>query len=215
MEGDLMISLSTLGLYIPAVLLMVLTPGPAILFTLDRSLSFGRRAGFVTAAGLLSGTCVLFVCAALGLTAVLQASRFAYGALKIAGAMYLAYLGIRTILAAPAEVRDVRRAGPHPPSPRHYLGGLTTELLNPKAAMFYVSVLPQFLDLHAGHVIAQLLLLGGLFVVFAACSLAMVVMSSTHIRSLLVRHPRYWSISRWVTGCVFIGFGARLALERR
>jgi threonine/homoserine/homoserine lactone efflux protein len=209
-----MISLRTLGVYIPAVLLMVLTPGPAILFTLNRSLSFGRRAGFATAAGLLSGTCVLCVCAALGLTAVLQASRLAYGALKIAGAVYLAYLGFRTILAAPGALLNVRRAGPSPPS-RHYLGGLTTELLNPKAAIFYVSVLPQFLDLNRGHVIGQLLLLGSIFVVFAASALAMVVMSSIHVRSLLLRHPRYWSMTRWVTGCAFIGLGTRLALERR
>jgi threonine/homoserine/homoserine lactone efflux protein len=210
-----MLSLSTLSIYIPAVLLMVVTPGPAILFTLNRSLSFGRRAGFVTAAGLLSGTCVLFLCAALGLTAVLRASGFAYGALKIVGALYLAFLGVRTILAAPAELRDVRAAGSHAPSRRYYLGGVTTELLNPKTAMFYVSVLPQFVDVNAGHVIAQLLLLGGIFVVFAAWSLAMVIMSSTHVRALLVRHPRYWSVARWITGCVFIGSGARLAFDRR
>jgi threonine/homoserine/homoserine lactone efflux protein len=100
-------------------------------------------------------------------------------------------------------------------SRQHYLGGLTTELLNPKTAMFHVSVLPQFLDLRAGHVTARLFLLGGIVVVFAAGSLAAVVVTSTHVRSLLVRHPKYQSLSRWVTGCVFIGFGERLALERR
>lgn len=210
-----MVSLNTLTLYIPAVLFMVLTPGPAILFTLNRSLSSGRPAGFVTVAGLLSGSCVLFVSAALGLTVLLHASTLAYAALKIAGALYLMYLGIRTIVAAPVDLPALQRARPHPSSRRYYLGGLTTELLNPKGAMFYISVLPQFVDLNAGHVIVQLLLLGSIFLLFAAGALTMVVVSSTRVRSLLVCHPKCQSIARWITGGVFIGFGARLALERR
>ena len=210
-----MISSSTLAIYLPAVLFLVLTPGPAILFTLNRSLSFGRRAGFVTAAGLVSGTCILQVSAVLGVSAILQVSPIAYAALKITGALYLVYLGVRTILAMPADLRDAAPAGPPRSWRQDYLGGLTTELLNPKTAMFYVSVLPQFVDLHAGQVTAQLLLLGGVFVVFAAGSLAMVVLSSVHVKSPLLRHPGYESLSRWITGSVFIGFGARLALERR
>jgi threonine/homoserine/homoserine lactone efflux protein len=210
-----MISPSTLAIYLPAVLFLVLTPGPAILFTLNRSISFGRRAGFVTAAGLLSGTCILQVSAVLGVSAILQVSPIAYAALKIAGALYLVYLGVRTILGAPPDLRDAAPAGPPRSWRQDYLGGLTTELLNPKTAMFYVSVLPQFVDLHAGHVTAQLLLLGGIFVVCAAGSLAMVVQSSVHVKCLLVRHPGYASLSRWITGSVFVGFGARLALERR
>lgn len=209
-----MVSLNTLAIYIPAVLVMVLTPGPAILFTLNRSLSSGRTAGFVTVAGLLSGSGVLFVTTSLGLTALVQASTLAYAVLRITGAAYLVYVGIHTILAAPVDLQDVR-ARPHASTLRYYLGGLTTELLNPKAAMFYISVLPQFVDLNAGHLIGQLLLLGGIFVLFATCALTMVVISSTRVRSLLVRHPKYLRISRQVTGCVFIGLGARLALERR
>jgi threonine/homoserine/homoserine lactone efflux protein len=210
-----MISSRTLAIYLPAVLFLVLTPGPAILLTLNRSLSFGRRAGFVTAAGLLSGTCILQVSAVLGVSAILQVSPIAYAALKITGALYLVYLGVRTILAVPADLRDAAPAGPPRSWRQDYLGGLTTELLNPKTAMFYVSVLPQFVDLHAGQVTAQLLLLGGVFVVFAAGSLAMVVLSSVHVKSLLLRHPGYESLSRWITGSVFIGFGTRLALERK
>ncbi|HLJ61782.1 MAG TPA: LysE family translocator [bacterium] len=210
-----MVSFGTLALYIPAVLLMVLTPGPAILLTLNRSLSFGRRAGLVTAAGLLSGTCLLQASAALGLTVVLQASGVAYEALKIAGALYLTYLGVRTFLAGADDLTRARRDGPRPSSRRHYLGGIATELLNPKTAMFYVSILPQFVDVGAGRVTTQLFLLGAIFVVFATCSLAAIVMTSTHVRSLLVRRPGIWTIARRVTGCVFIGFGARLALEPR
>jgi len=157
----------------------------------------------------------LFVTTSLGLTALVQASTLAYAALRITGAAYLVCVGIHTILATPADLPNVRRARPHASSLQYYLGGLTTELLNPKAAMFYISVLPQFVDLNAGHLIRQLLLLGGIFVLFATCALTMVVISSTRVRSLLVRHPKYLRISRWVTGCVFIGFGARLALERR
>jgi len=209
------LSLGTLALYVPAVLIMVLTPGPAILLTLNRSLAFGRRAGLATAAGLLSGTCLLQASAALGLTVVLQASGVAYEILKIAGALYLTSLGVRTFFAGADNLTRVRREGPRPSSRRHYLGGIATELLNPKTAMFYVSILPQFVDVGAGRVATQLLALGAIFVVFAACSLAVIVMSSTHVRSLLVRRPRVWIIARRVTGCVFIGFGARLALEPR
>lgn len=210
-----MLSPTTLALYIPAVLLMVLTPGPAILLTLNRSLSFGRRAGLATAAGLLTGTCILQASAVLGLTVVLQASGVAYEALKIAGALYLTYLGLRTFLAGSDDVTRARREGPRPSSRWHYVGGIATELLNPKTAMFYVSILPQFVDVGVGRVTAQLFALGAIFVVFAACSLAAIVLSSTHVRSVLVRHPGVWSLARRVTGCVFIGFGARLALEPR
>ncbi len=207
-------SLGTLALYVPAVLVMVLTPGPAILYTLNRSLAFGRRAGAAAAAGLLSGTCVLQLTAALGLTAVLATSSAAYEAVRIAGALYLGYLGVRAMLAGggPAhEGAGHARLSPH----RHYVGGIATELLNPKTAMFYVSVLPQFVDIHAGHAAVQLLVLGAIFAVFAAASLALIVTSSARVRSLLLRYPAAWTVGRRLTGCVFIGFGARLALERR
>ena len=210
-----MVSLSTLAVYLPAVLVLTLTPGPAILLTLSRSLAHGRRAGLATAAGLLCGTCILQTGAALGLTAILQISPIAYATLRILGALYLGYLGVRTVLAGPIGLPPAAEARPSPSWRQAFIGGLATELLNPKTAMFYVSVLPQFLDLHAGRVPSQLFVLGGIFVVFAACSLTLVVMLSTRVRALLVGHPRVESASRWLTGCVFVGFGARLAFERR
>ena len=209
-----MISATALALYVPAVLVMVLTPGPAIFFTLNQSLAYGRRGGFATAAGLVSGTIILFTCASLGLTVVLQASAVAYDLLKVAGAGYLVYLGIRAIVAA--------GDGPFITAPdgessllHHYLRGLATELLNPKTAMFYISVLPQFVNRAAGHVTVQMLLLGGVFAVFAAGSLTMVTLSSSRLKVALAGSPRVQAISRWATGTVLIGFGVRLAVERR
>jgi threonine/homoserine/homoserine lactone efflux protein len=208
------ISATTLALYIPAVIVMVLTPGPAIFFTLNRSLAYGRRGGFATAAGLVSGTIILFTCAALGLTVILRASAGAYDLLKIAGAAYLVYLGIRAIAAA-GDGRFVTAPDAESSLLHHYIRGLAAELLNPKAAMFYISVLPQFVNRAAGHVTVQMLLLGGVFAVFAAGSLTMVTLSSSRLKAALAGSPRVQVLSRWATGTVLIGFGVRLAFERR
>ena len=209
-----MISATALALYVPAVLLMVLTPGPAIFFTLNQSLAHGRRGGFATATGLISGTIILFTCASLGLTVILQASAVAYDLLKVGGAGYLVYLGIRAIAAA--------GNGPFITAPdaessllHHYLRGLATELLNPKAAIFYASVLPQFVNRAAGHVTLQMLLLGGIFAIFAAGSLTMVTLSSRRVKAAVAASPRVQAFSRWATGLVLIGFGVRLAFERQ
>ena len=209
-----MISATTLALYIPAVIVMVLTPGPAIFFTLNQSLAHGRRGGFAAAAGLVSGTIILFTCAALGLTVILRASAGAYDLLKIAGAAYLVYLGIRAIAAA-GDGRFVTAPDAESSLLHHYSRGLAAELLNPKAAMFYISVLPQFVNRAAGHVTVQMLLLGGVFAVFAAGSLTMVTLSSSRLKAALAGSPRVQVLSRWATGTVLIGFGVRLAFERR
>jgi threonine/homoserine/homoserine lactone efflux protein len=208
------ISATVLALYIPAVLVMVLTPGPAIFFTLNQSLAYGRRGGFATAAGLISGTIILFTCASLGLTVILRASAVAYDLLKVAGAGYLVYLGIRAIVAA-RDSQFVAAADADSSLLQHYLRGLATELLNPKAAMFYLSVLPQFVNRAAGQVMLQMLLLGAIFAVFAAGSLTVVTLSSSWVQATLAASPRVQSFSRWATGLVLIGFGVGLAFERK
>ena len=96
----------SLALYVPVVLIMAFTPGPATLFVLSRSASYGRRAGFLSAAGLLSGTLVLIMLAAVGLTNVLAASPGAFEAVKMAGAAYLVYLGLHMIAATGGAVED-------------------------------------------------------------------------------------------------------------
>ncbi len=142
-------TVGSLALYVPVVLVMAFTPGPATLFVLSRSVAHGRRAGFLSAAGLLSGTLVLIVLAAEGLTNVLAASPGAFEAVKMAGAAYLVYLGLRAIAATGSSVNDgtiVRgRSGW-----RLYRDGFVTELLNPKSALFYASS-SRSLSIHEGQ----------------------------------------------------------------
>ena len=203
----------SLALYVPVVLIMAFTPGPATLFVLSRSASHGRRAGFLSAAGLLSGTLVLIMLAAAGLTNVLAASPGAFEAVKMAGAAYLVYLGVRMIAATGGAVEDgttVRgRSGW-----RLYRDGFLTELLNPKSALFYASVLPQFVDTRRSDVPLQMVVLGVVFVVFAALSLTLIAIFAAALKALLVGSPAWRTVTRWASGLVLVGLGLRLAVSK-
>src|SRR5579862_9386972 len=139
-------TLSALALYVPVALVMAVTPGPATLFVLSRASSYGREAGLLSAAGLLTGTMGLIALAALGLTGILAGAPFAFDVVKSAGAAYLIYLGLRTLVApgrAGAPAPAAAGGGRHLSAPRLFQDGVVTELFNPKAALFYASVLPQ------------------------------------------------------------------------
>jgi len=207
-------SLNTLLVYVPIAVVMAFTPGPATLFVLSRASSLGRRAGLLSAAGLLSGTCVLIGLAAVGLTGVLEASPTAFAIVKDAGAAYLVYLGIRAWTATGAfNAAEPARAFASP-GWRVYRDGAVTELLNPKAALFYASVLPQFVDATRGDVPLQMAALGGVFCVFASVSLTLIALGAGAMKARLTRHPRWLTVARRTSGLVLVGLGVRLAASR-
>ena len=194
------------------LVLLTISPGADMALVAKITLERGRRAAFWTTLGICSGLLVHASASALGLSVILATSAEAFTAVKLLGAVYLAYLGIRSL-------RDSLRpeAGSTPASPRRrgaaFFVGLLNNVLNPKVAVFYLTFLPQFID-PAGNVLAQSLL-------FAVAHGVMGVLWLTFYAWLLARLSRFFArygVRRWlerVTGVVLVGLGARLALERR
>ena len=214
-------TLNALALYLPVAFIMAVTPGPATLFVLSRASSHGRQAGLLSAAGLLSGTLGLVALAALGLTGMLAEAPLAFDVIKSAGAAYLIYLGLRTLVASKgpagghaARVRPRGSAAGDYSKLRLYRDGVVTELFNPKAALFYASVLPQFVDTHRPDVPLQMFALGAVFVVFGAVSLGLIAMFAGSLQTRLRRSAAWQAVARWVSGAVLVALGLRLAVSR-
>jgi threonine/homoserine/homoserine lactone efflux protein len=204
--------------YILAVVALILAPGPNQAMVVARSLNGGRRAGIMTSLGVNTGTAFHTIAAALGLSALLATSALAFSMVKLLGAAYLLYLGIRLLAG-----RDHAMSLPGvDPAPARTVGGgnaygraIVTGILNPKVALFFLAFLPQFVDRQAGSIFLQFLLLGA---IIAAVGLAFDSALATAAGSLgrfLARNPR---AARWrerITGTAFVALGIRLAFERR
>src|SRR5579859_895681 len=212
-------TLSALALYVPVALVQAFTPGPATLFVLSRASSHGREAGLLSAAGLLTGTLGLVALAALGLTGILEGAPFAFDVIKTAGAAYLVYLGLRTIVASRGRAAAWAAAPGREGVPARsgwqlFRDGVVTELFNPKAALFYASVLPQFVDLRRPDVPLQMFTLGAVFVVFGALSLGLIAVFAGALQAKLRQRAAWQAAARWVSGAVLVALGLRLAVSR-
>jgi RhtB (resistance to homoserine/threonine) family protein len=199
-----------LGPFLVLSVLLILIPGPDTAVVTKNALLGGRRGGLLTAAGVSTGLAIWTAAAALGIAALLRASAFAFLALKVAGAIYLVWMGIQMLrtkdfsaapLGSPARGRRALRQG------------LLSDLGNPKIAVFFTSFLPQFVDPHASAFLS-LLLLGGIFAVLTFLWLAAYGWLVGRGASVL-RRPGVRRVLDRVTGVVLIGFGIRLAFERR
>lgn len=199
--------------YVAAVLVLLVIPGPAILIITTRTMRGGTRAGLLAGAGVATGDLVHAGFAALGLSALLMTSASAFQVVKLAGAAYLLYLGVRAILEKPSDVGDA--SAPRADSRLNYLQGLLSEVLNPKVALFFLAFLPQFVNPAGGGVTGQLALLGGIYV---ALSIAFIVVLVTVAGPLVARLRRSRRFNLWqgkVVGVVFIALAARVALQQR
>ena len=212
-------SLHSYWLFVGASILLVLAPGPDMAYLLGRSVAQGKRAGAVAVFGVNAGAYVHLIAAVTGLSAVLMASALAFTVIKWVGATYLIWLGIMTL-------RAKHQDGPLPPVSLRGAGaravfrqGFASCALNPKVAVFYLALLPQFVEPHAGGVWAgrpwlQLLVLGLTTNMIALpMNLAMVALSA-HATHALRGNPR---ISAWLQkamGATFVALGLRLAAER-
>jgi threonine/homoserine/homoserine lactone efflux protein len=211
---------ASLILFLPAALVMAVTPGPATLLVLSRASAHGRRAGLWTAAGLLTGTMGLVVLAAFGLTGVLREAPLAFELIKSAGAAYLIYLGLRILVgargrrAATAAMAAGALSRDSQPGAAFYRAGVVTELFNPKAALFYASVLPQFVDVRRHDVPLQMITLGAVFIVFGALSLGLIAIFAGSLQTRLRRNASWQAVTRWLSGAVLIALGVRLAVSR-
>lgn len=193
---------------------MVLTPGPNMMYLVSRSLCQGTRAGLISLIGVGVGFLGWMLCAVLGITALLVAIPYAYDALRIAGAAYLGWLAWQTLKPggrSPFEVRDLA-----PDSPRRLFAmGLLTNLLNPKAAVLYLSLLPQFIDPDRGSVLVQGLVLGSTQIAISLIGNGVIAASAGRVARFLTGRPRWMRIQRWLMGTVLGTLALRMAIETR
>jgi threonine/homoserine/homoserine lactone efflux protein len=200
---------STIALFVVAAVALLVTPGPAVLYIVARSVEQGRWAGLVSALGVHVGTLVHVAAAALGLSALLVSSALAFNVVKYLGAVYLVYLGIRRLLAPAAAAESA--AAPPRSLRRLFAQGIVVNILNPKTALFFLAFLPQFVDPARGQVGGQILVLGLLFVVLGVVSDGLYAVLAGAAGGWLKRDGRVLRAERYVTGSVFVGLGLTAA----
>lgn len=194
---------------------MVLTPGPNMLYLISRSICQGRSAGLISLAGVALGFLVYLVCAALGITALLMAVPHAYDVLRLAGAAYLLYLAWQALRPggrSPFQLRTLDHD-----SPRRLFGmGLFTALLNPKIAVMYLSLLPQFIQPRGhGSVMAQSVVLGLVQIATSVSVNALIVLAAGSIATFLAGRPRWQTVQRGLMGTVLGALAVRMLVDAR
>lgn len=201
---------TNLGLFISAALVLLVVPGPAVLYIFARSVEQGRLAGFVSILGIHTATLVHVLAAALGLSAILASSALAFSVVKYAGAAYLIWLGLKKIFG-PAEVPDVNVTPRGHGHTRLFRDGFIVNLLNPKTALFFLAFLPQFVEVDRGHVAMQVAFLGLLFTVLGFMTDGCYALAAGTAGHWLKRNRGYLKFERYVSGVVFIGLGLTAA----
>jgi threonine/homoserine/homoserine lactone efflux protein len=196
------------AVFAAASLALAVVPGPAVLYIVAQSVHSGRRAGIVSAFGVSTGGMFHVLAAVVGLSAVLAASAEAFTVVKLLGAAYLVYLGIRTLLS-----RDDRIAGrdAEPTLSSTYRRGVVVNVLNPKTALFFLAFLPQFVD-PDGSTRGQLAILGVTFVLIALTTDLVWALVAGTAGAVLRRSRTFLRLQRYVSGTIFVGLGALAAV---
>lgn len=203
---------ATLAGFGAIALAMVLTPGPNMVYLVSRSICQGRSAGLVSLGGVVLGFVPYMLLAAFGITALLLAIPYAYDTLRIAGATYLGWMAWNTLKpggTSPFQLRTLPTDSPR----KLFTMGLVTNLLNPKIAAFYLSLLPQFVDRAAGDVLGQTLLLGTTQIAISITVNTGIVLTAGAIAIFLTGRPLWARLQRWIMGTVLAGLAVRLALD--
>lgn len=193
---------------------MVLTPGPNMVYLISRSICQGRAAGLISLGGVALGFVFYMLCAAFGITAIVMAIPYAYDALRFGGALYLLYLAWQAIKPggrSPFQVKDLPKDSPR----KLFMMGFLTNLLNPKIAVMYLSLLPQFISPDHGSVLVQSLALGFTQIVISVTVNAMIAIAAGSIATFLASRPTWLVVQRWLMGIVLTGLAMRMAMEAR
>ena len=200
-------------LFVGVSWVLIIAPGPDMLYVITRGVTQGRQAGMLSALGVICGILVHTIAAALGLTLIIQTSAFAFLLVKYLGAIYLITLGVKAW-------RDRSTFSPqHSTSSmsfhRVFWQGVLSNVLNPKIAIFFLAFLPQFVDKAGSQVTLQMITLGVTFAFFGLCFLLVVGYSSGSIGSWLTNRPRYTQLLQRFAGGMLIGLGVRLAFVKQ
>lgn len=206
--------LSNLLTFAAIALGMVLTPGPNMIYLISRSICQGRSAGLISLGGVALGFVFYMLCAAFGITALIVAVPYAYDTIRIGGAIYLLWLAWQAVRPggrSPFQVKDLPNDSPK----KLFLMGFLTNLLNPKIAVMYLSLLPQFINPADGSVLGQALVLGTTQIVISVFVNALIAISAASIAVFLTRRPAFAVVQRWVMATVLTALAVRMATEAR
>jgi threonine/homoserine/homoserine lactone efflux protein len=208
-----MIEPAKFALFIGISWALIIAPGPDMIYVISRGMAHGRRAGMLSAVGVVCGILVHTTAAAFGLTLILQTSAFAFLLIKFIGAAYLLYLGVKawrdqsTFRLEPSASVATSNA--------LFWEGVLSNVLNPKIAIFFLAFLPQFVDWGGSHVTLQMVILGLTFACFGLCFLLVVGYSSGTLGKWLTYRPRYAQFFQRLAGGILIGLGIRLAVTNK
>jgi threonine/homoserine/homoserine lactone efflux protein len=195
-----------------ASLALLVIPGPAVLYIINRSVTDGRNVALAAVAGLEIGNFMHVIAATVGLSAVIAASATAFLIVKWIGAGYLVYIGIRTLVKRP---QAVTQASDQMTRRRAFTQGIVVNTFNPKVALFFLSFLPQFIDADRGSAALQSLILGTTFVILGSVSDSLFALLASALRGTLLRGKSLPFVQRYVAGSVFIALGAIASTTRR
>ncbi|NTZ88751.1 LysE family translocator [Burkholderia metallica] len=213
-----MFGITHFGFFVFAVFLLNITPGPDTAYIVGRSVAQGRGAGLMSAFGISAGCCVHALACAFGLTALLAASATAFTVIKLVGAAYLIYLGVRMIIAKQAAApsgAEAMQAAAAKPLRQLFMQGFWTNVLNPKVVLFFVSFFPQFVSADSPHKAWAFLTLGAVFVAMSTVWTSLVAWVAGSVTQRFSGKP---GVKKWLdrtVGSAFVGLGLRLAAAQR
>ena len=206
-----MVDISTIILFVGAALVLLVIPGPAVIYIITRSIDQGRAAGVISALGISVGTFIHVVAAVLGLSAILISSATAFSVVKYIGAIYLIYLGIRELINR-REIDFQEHFEKNVPLKKIFFEGILVNLLNPKLALFMLAFLPQFVKISNGPVALQILTLGFILIALGFTSDTIYALLSSSVRGWLRKYPSVMTVQKRFTGTVYVALGLLTAL---
>jgi threonine/homoserine/homoserine lactone efflux protein len=210
-----MVSAEHLTAFLALAFVLIVIPGPSVLFVIGRALAYGRRAALITVLGNTAGAYLAVLLVALGVGSVVERSLVAFTVLKLAGAAYLIFLGVQAFRHRRRLVATEAEPGALRPAWRTAWEGVVVGISNPKTFVFYAAVLPQFVDRRSGSVPAQMLLLGLCFVLMALICDGLWGLTAATARDWFARSPRRLAAVGGTGGLAMVGLGATVALTGR
>lgn len=207
-----MLGIHDYGFFVACAVLLNLTPGQDTFYILGRSVAEGTRSGVASALGITVGSLLHTAMAAAGLSAVLATSASAFTIVKIAGAAYLVYLGVRMLTTANVPESPMPRGSG---GPRSFRDGVLTNVFNPKVALFFLALIPQFIAPDSDAKVAAFVALGLTFVATGTVWCLILAIAAGKLRGFFVRHPRGWRVVSNLAGGLFVLLGLRLAVTRQ
>ena len=210
---EYMIEPAKFALFVGVSWALIIAPGPDMLYVITRGMAHGRRAGMLSAIGVVCGILIHTTAAAFGLTLIIQTSAFTFLLIKFFGAIYLLYLGIKAW--RDKSTFSLQTSAPIAKSRALFWQGVLSNVLNPKIAIFFLAFLPQFVDKGSSHVTVQMVILGITFACFGLCFLLVVGYSSGTIGRWLTYRPQYAQFFQRLAGSILIGLGIRRAFTEQ